>query len=65
MREFLEMASGLARDGKMDKAGRPKNPLQLATFVLGLRHVFYVTAKCGSSVSKRLSELTDIGAGRP
>jgi hypothetical protein len=43
MREFLEMAAGLAKDGKIDKAGRPKNPLQLATFVLGFRQVFYVT----------------------
>ncbi len=43
MREFLEMAAGLAKDGKTDKAGRPKNPLQLATFVLGFRHVFHVT----------------------
>ena len=43
MREFLEMAAGLAKEGKTDKAGRPRNPLQLATFVLGFRHVFYVT----------------------
>jgi quercetin dioxygenase-like cupin family protein len=43
MREFLEMAAGLAKDGKLDKAGRPTNPLELAPFVLGFRHVFYVT----------------------
>jgi hypothetical protein len=43
MREFLEMACGLTNDGKIDKAGRPANPLQLAPFVLGFRHVFYVT----------------------
>jgi quercetin dioxygenase-like cupin family protein len=43
MREFLEMAAGLARDGKVDKVGRPKNLLQLAAFVVGFRHVFHVT----------------------
>ena len=34
---------GMTTDGKIDKAGRPKNPLLLAPFVLGFRHVFYVT----------------------
>jgi hypothetical protein len=43
MKEFLEMASGLARDGKTDRRGRPRNPLQLAVFTLGFHDVFHVT----------------------
>jgi quercetin dioxygenase-like cupin family protein len=42
IREFLEMTAGLAADGKLDGAGRPRNPLQFAVFVLGFRHVFHV-----------------------
>lgn len=44
IREFLEMATGLAADGKLDRAGRPRNPLQLAVFALGFRNVFHVTS---------------------
>jgi quercetin dioxygenase-like cupin family protein len=43
MKEFLEMVAGLARDGKTSRDGRPRNPLQLATFTLGFHDVFHVT----------------------
>jgi quercetin dioxygenase-like cupin family protein len=43
MKEFLEMVAGLARDGKTDRQGRPRNPLQLAVFTLGFHDVFHVT----------------------
>jgi quercetin dioxygenase-like cupin family protein len=43
MREFFEMVAGLANEGKLDRTGRPKNPLRLPAFILRFRPVFHVT----------------------
>lgn len=41
-KRFFESVAGLALDGKVDAAGRPRNVLLLAVFVWGYREVFMV-----------------------
>jgi len=42
MREFFETVAGLANEGRTDAAGRPRNPLLMATFVRTYRRSFAV-----------------------
>lgn len=63
-KEFFEALAGLALDGKTDAAGRPRNPLLLASFVTGFRDEFEVASPPPLLQRAGLAPLAALARGR-